>query len=53
MPNPKGGFTQLLYDVMNDPFDMSNLGEEYPHIMASMNELLPEEFACTPSLPSP
>ena len=46
VPKPKNGFTQLLYNVMNDTFDMHNLGEDYPDIMKQMNNLLPEEFPC-------
>jgi arylsulfatase A-like enzyme len=33
VPKPTNGFTQLLYNVMNDPFDMNNLGYEYDLIM--------------------
>ena len=46
MPEPEHGFTQLLYNVMNDPFDMHNLGVKHPDIMEQMNALLPEEFPC-------
>eukprot|EP00936_MAST-01D_sp_MAST-1D-sp1_P001403 g1403.t1 len=46
VPSPVSGWTQLLYDVQADQFDMNELSAKHPDIMEKMRPLLPTSFSC-------
>ena len=43
---PQSGWTQLLYDIENDQFDMHELSAQQPDVVRAMKELLPASFKC-------
>ena len=47
-PQDKDKYTRLLYDTVNDPFDMKDLKHEYPHIAEELRRQLPKDngFHC-------
>jgi len=46
VPGPKGGWTQLLYDIDADQFDMNDVSAKYPEAVDPMRQLLPKSFGC-------
>lgn len=46
IPKPVGGWTQVLYDVDKDPFDMTDLSAQYPHVVSDLRAFLPSTFGC-------
>ena len=40
-PVDEDGYTRLLYDTVNDPFDMVDLKAKYPHIAEHLRQQLP------------
>jgi len=47
-PQDRDEYTRLLYDTVNDPFDMKDLKHKYPHIAETLRQQLPKEngFDC-------
>jgi hypothetical protein len=45
-PPPVHGWTQLLFDVLNDECDMHDLSRQRPDIVQQMRPLLPPSFGC-------
>mmetsp|Transcript_22682 Transcript_22682/g.30670 ORF Transcript_22682/g.30670 Transcript_22682/m.30670 type:complete len:83 (-) Transcript_22682:282-530(-) len=45
-PPPRGGWTQLLYSIEVDHFDMNDLSARLPHVVEAMRPLLPASFGC-------
>jgi len=46
VPAPTSGWTQLLYDVNADQFDMHDVSAKYPQAVDAMRQLLPQSFGC-------
>jgi len=46
VPAPVNGWTQLLYDIDQDAFDMQDISSAHPEVVRVMRSLLPETFAC-------
>ena len=48
-PVDPDGYTRLLYDTTNDPFDMVDVKAKYPHIAEQLRQQLPvaNGFNCT------
>jgi len=49
VPAPTDGWTQLLYDVQHDHFDMNNVYDQHPEVVTRMRALLPPSFGCPAS----
>eukprot|EP00658_Telonema_sp_P-2_P026664 TRINITY_DN2078_c0_g1_i2.p1 TRINITY_DN2078_c0_g1~~TRINITY_DN2078_c0_g1_i2.p1 ORF type:complete len:440 (+),score=104.09 TRINITY_DN2078_c0_g1_i2:45-1364(+) len=43
---PKHGWTQLLYAIEQDQFDMNELSGKHPDVVETMRPLLPASFGC-------
>eukprot|EP00931_Biecheleriopsis_adriatica_P020361 TRINITY_DN13632_c0_g1_i2.p1 TRINITY_DN13632_c0_g1~~TRINITY_DN13632_c0_g1_i2.p1 ORF type:complete len:607 (+),score=89.11 TRINITY_DN13632_c0_g1_i2:161-1981(+) len=46
VPAPVDGWTQLLYNIDQDHFDMHDLSSAHPKVVHVMREYLPKSFAC-------
>lgn len=42
----KNGWVQLLFDVAADPFEMSDVLQDHPDVVAQLKPLLPREYKC-------
>lgn len=46
VPETVDGWTQALYNINKDRFDMEDLGKRHPDIVATMRKRLPASFGC-------
>jgi len=46
IPEEVDGWTQALYDVNQDRFDMNDLSEQHPDVVTAMRKRLPASFGC-------
>lgn len=46
VPKPTDGWTQLLYNIKKDRFDMEELSANHPDVVEAMRPLLPASFGC-------
>ena len=44
-PNATGhGYTKLLFNLVNDPYETANIAPEYPQVANELEQLLPPGF---------
>jgi hypothetical protein len=46
IPEEVDGWTQALYDINNDRFDMNDLRDQHPDVVKAMRKRLPANFGC-------
>jgi len=46
LPGPTDGYSQFLFDINADQFDMQDLSQDNPEVVDVMRALLPSHFAC-------
>merc|ERR1712137_530758 len=52
IPDEVDGWTQALYNISNDRFDMMDLSKQFPDIVDAMRARLPPNFGCAQNVSS-